>query len=125
MFEIGVISSFEAAHRLHGDFGPATRTHGHTYRIEASVRGSSLRGDGTLLDITLLQSALQAVVDDLHLQDLDEIPGLQGTNTTAETVARYIAERIAPRLRGHNLQTLTVRVWESPHAYAAYETDLS
>ncbi|NCC37436.1 MAG: 6-carboxytetrahydropterin synthase, partial [Chloroflexia bacterium] len=28
MFEIGVSARFEAAHRLVGDFGPATRMHG-------------------------------------------------------------------------------------------------
>ena len=53
MFEVGVVAQFEAAHRLHGDFGPATRTHGHTYRVEIGARGPSLRGDGTLFDITV------------------------------------------------------------------------
>ncbi|HZF58812.1 MAG TPA: 6-carboxytetrahydropterin synthase, partial [Rubrobacter sp.] len=39
MYEIYVAASFEAAHRLVGDFGPATRLHGHTYRLEVVVRG--------------------------------------------------------------------------------------
>ena len=48
MYEIGVTAQFEAAHRLEGDFGPATRMHGHTYRLEAIVTGNNLRADGTL-----------------------------------------------------------------------------
>jgi 6-pyruvoyltetrahydropterin/6-carboxytetrahydropterin synthase len=42
MFEIGVSAQFEAAHRLVGDFGPATRMHGHTCRLEALVREKRL-----------------------------------------------------------------------------------
>ena len=39
MYEVYVAARFEAAHRLVGDFGPATRMHGHTYRMEVIVRG--------------------------------------------------------------------------------------
>ena len=48
MYEVFVAARFEAAHRLVGDFGSATRTHGHTYRMEAIVRGECLRDDETL-----------------------------------------------------------------------------
>ena len=50
MYEVFVAARFEAAHRLVGDFGSATRTHGHTYRMEAIVRGEYLRDDETLCD---------------------------------------------------------------------------
>ena len=42
MYEVYVAARFEAAHRLVGDFGPATRTHGHTYRLEVIMRGQHL-----------------------------------------------------------------------------------
>ena len=58
MYEVYVAAQFEAAHRLVGDFGPATRMHGHTYRLEVIVRGKRLSGDGTLYDIGRLRSAL-------------------------------------------------------------------
>lgn len=124
MFEIGVVGQFEAAHRLRGDFGPATRLHGHTYRIEVSVRGPSLGENGTLCDIGELQAALRDVTDAFHYRDLDEIAGFEGQNTTAETVARYVFDQIAPRFGGQNLLSLEVRVWESPQAYASYASDL-
>ena len=54
MYEIYVAARFEAAHRLVGDFGPATRLHGHTYRLDVVVRGERLREDGTLYDIGAL-----------------------------------------------------------------------
>jgi 6-pyruvoyltetrahydropterin/6-carboxytetrahydropterin synthase len=125
MFEVGVTAQFEAAHRLVGDFGPATRFHGHTYRLEAAVRGPELRPDGTLFDITALQGAVQALVAELHYRDLGDVPGLAGVNTTAENVARFCWGRLAPQLAGLGLVTLAVRLWENPGAYAAFEGALS
>jgi 6-pyruvoyltetrahydropterin/6-carboxytetrahydropterin synthase len=124
MFEAGVIAQFEAAHRLHGDFGPATRLHGHTYHVKVDVRGYSLRNDGTLCDIGLLRRIVQEAVGNLHYRDLDELPGFEGRNTTAEIVALYLFEQIAPHLKGQGLRSLAVHVWESPQAYAGYEGDL-
>ena len=124
MYEIGVIGQFEAAHRLVGDFGPATRLHGHTYKLEVIVRGERLHGNGTLYDIGQLQTIVDAVAGDLHYRNLDEVPGLAGTNTTAEAVAHYCWERVAAQRRGHGLSSLLVRVWESPQVYAARDERL-
>ena len=124
MYEIYVAAQFEAAHRLVGDFGPATRTHGHTYRMEVIVRGERLKDDGTLYDIGLLQPAVEELAASLHYRDLNEVPDLADTNTTAEAVASYLWEKLAPPLAGHGLDSLTVRVWENPQAYAAREDPL-
>ena len=124
MFEVGVVTQFEAAHRLRGDFGPATRLHGHTYRIEVAVRGPNLREDGTLLDITLLQRAAGEAVAGLHYRDLDDVDALKGQNTTAEVLAQHLFGQVVPYLTGHGLSLLVVRVWESPQAYAAIEGEI-
>lgn len=121
MFEIYVAETFEAAHKLTGDFGPATRLHGHTYRMEVVVRGEALKDDGTLYDFGELGRDVGRLASELHYQDLDEVDGLAGKNTTAEVVADFLWERLAPPLRGEGLSTLTVRVWENPNAYAARE----
>lgn len=121
MYEVYVAASFEAAHRLVGDFGPATRTHGHTYRLEVIVRGESLKEDGTLFDIGELREAVDDLAASLHFRDLDEVPGLSGTNTTAENVAKYCWETLAPGLQNRDLTSLTVRIWESQDVYAARE----
>ena len=124
MYEVYVAAQFEAAHRLVGDFGPATRTHGHTYRMEVIVRGASLSDDGTLYDIGELRSAVEDLASSLHYRDLDEVPDLAGVNTTAEEVAGYCWEKLAPPLRGRDLDSLAVRIWESPRVYAAREDRL-
>lgn len=124
MFEVGVVAQFEAAHSLRGDFGPATRRHGHTYRVEVAVRGATLREDGTLCDIGMFQGLLGDVVERLHFRDLDELEPFKERNSTAEGVALYLFEELAPQLRGQGLSSLAVRVWESPQAYASYEAQL-
>lgn len=124
MYEVYVAVGFEAAHRLLGDFGPATRMHGHTYRMEVMVRGQRLAKDGTLYDIGRLKQDVDELVASLDYQDLNEVPGLAGVNTTAEAVADFCWERLAPPLRDRGLDSLAVRIWESPDAYAAREDDL-
>jgi 6-pyruvoyltetrahydropterin/6-carboxytetrahydropterin synthase len=121
MYEVYVAARFEAAHRLIGDFGPATRTHGHTYRMEVILRGENLKEDGTLFDIGELRGAVDGLAASLHYRDLDEVPGLSDANTTAENVASFCWEQLAPGLRGHGLDSLAVCIWESPEVYAARE----
>lgn len=125
MYEVGVVAQFEAAHRLIGNFGPATRLHGHTYRIEVVVRGDRLGDDGVLYDIGRLREAVDALVATLHYRDLAEVPGLAAVNTTAEAVARYCWEALAPSLQGCGLGSLLVRVWESPQVWAGRDDALS
>jgi 6-pyruvoyltetrahydropterin/6-carboxytetrahydropterin synthase len=125
VYEVYVAAQFEAAHRLVGDFGPATRPHGHTYRMEVIVRGERLKDDGTLYDVGRLRKAVEELAASLHYRDLNDVPGLAGVNTTAEAVARYCWDRLALRLRGQGLDSLTVRIWESPQVYAAREDPLA
>jgi 6-pyruvoyltetrahydropterin/6-carboxytetrahydropterin synthase len=125
MYEIYFAARFEAAHRLVGNFGPATRTHGHTYRLEVILRGQQLGDDGTLYDIGELGQAVEGLAGSMHYRDLNEVPGLEGVNTTAEAVASYCWDKLAESLRGRGLDSLTVRIWESPDAYAAREDALA
>lgn len=125
MYEIGVVAQFEAAHRLVGDFGPATRLHGHTYRLEVTLRGEQLRPDGTLYDIGALRAEVDALAASLHYRELESVPALAGLNTTAETVARHCWEALAASLRGSGLASLRVAVWESPQVFAARDDALA
>ena len=124
MYEVYVAAQFEAAHQLSGDFGPATRPHGHTYRMEVIVRGEHLKDDGTLYDVGLLRPAVEDLAASLHYRDLNDVPGLADVNTTAEAVACYCWDGLASPLRGQGLDSLTVRIWESPQVYAAREDSL-
>src|ERR1700730_6549710 len=109
-FEVGVVAHFNARHHLVGDFGPASEPHAHAYRVEVAAVGTRLREDGTLFDITRLQAPLHAALAELEGRDLNDIPELAARNPTAEVVARYLFERIAPALGNDGLDQLQTRV---------------
>jgi len=121
-FEVGVVARFSARHQLVGNFGPASQPHAHDYRVEAvaASAGAALQTDGTLFDISILQTTLRAALETLDGRDLNQLPRLAEPNPTAEVVARHLFEAIAPALRNTGVDMLTVSAWESDAAYAAH-----
>ena len=117
------------AHSLRGAaFGPAQRLHGATYVVEATFRRAELDSDGVVVDIGRAGEELRAVLAELDHRNLDEEPSLAGVNTTTETLARVIADRLAERARAgalgdgaRQLDRLVVTLHESPVASASYE----
>ena len=119
-FEIGITAEFESAHSLNGDFGPATRLHGHTYRVEVRAESRDIDATGTFYDIGRLRTELNAALELLHYRNLNDVAELSGTNTTAETVARYIFKKLARGLQMAGVEGLKVTVWESSTSFASY-----
>src|SRR3954469_6713274 len=117
------------AHSLRGEvFGPAQRTHGATYVVDATFRRATLDPDGIVVDIGRAAEALRAVVGELGYRNLDEESELAGLNTTTEALARLVADRLADRIRAGELGAgaleldgLTVTLRESHVAWASYE----
>ena len=120
MFEIGITDEFEAAHSLNGDFGAATRLHGHTYRVEVRLEAREVDPTGTFYDLGRLRSELRSVLEALHNRNLNDLPELAGTNTTAEVVARHIFRNLSVGVRAAGVESLKVTVWESSSCFASY-----
>jgi 6-pyruvoyltetrahydropterin/6-carboxytetrahydropterin synthase len=99
-FEITKAATFEAAHYL--DQGPAEsryrRLHGHSFRVEATVRGGALDSDGWVADLAELDDALRAITGELDHGLLNERPGLE--TPTLERLCLHFAERLKPRFPG-------------------------
>jgi len=120
------------AHSLRGDvFGPAQRLHGATYVVDATFRRATLDADGVVVDIGRATEALRTVVGELGYRNLDDEVELAGVNTTAEALARIVADRLAERLRegavgdgARELDGLVVTLRESHIAWASYERPL-
>ena len=125
MFSVTVRDHTMVAHSLRGDvFGPAQRLHGATYAVEATFRRAELDADGVVVDIGRAGEELRAVLAELDYRNLDDEPSLAGVNTTTETLARLIADRLAERVRAAGLDSLAVTLHESPVASASYERAL-
>lgn len=101
IFEITKAAGFDAAHNLPGS-GPAgspyTRLHGHSFRVEATVRGEATAPVGWVADLGELDSALKALAGELDHGLLNEKPGLE--SPTLENICLYFSARLKPQFPG-------------------------
>jgi 6-pyruvoyltetrahydropterin/6-carboxytetrahydropterin synthase len=99
IFEITKAAGFDAAHSLpNGPAGPYTRLHGHSFRVEATVRGEAAAPVGWVVDLGELDRALKAIAAELDHGLLNEKPGLE--SPTLENLCLYFAERLRPQFPG-------------------------
>ena len=99
VFEITKAATFDAAHHLPaGPAQPYTRLHGHSFRVEATVRGEAQPPVGWVADLAELDKALRAIAGDLDHGLLNEKPGLE--SPTLERLCLYFAERLKPTFPG-------------------------
>jgi 6-pyruvoyl-tetrahydropterin synthase len=132
VFSVTIRYHMLIAHSLRGEtFGPAKRLHGATYVVDATLRRAELNADGVVVDIARAGEELRAVLAELDYRNLDDEPSLAGLNTTTETLARLIADRLAQRAQAgalgedaRELDGLVVTLHESPVASASYERAL-
>jgi 6-pyruvoyltetrahydropterin/6-carboxytetrahydropterin synthase len=135
MYIVRVEIAFEAAHRLLGYAGKCAQPHGHSYRLEVIAGCAEVDSIGLALDFGDLKGDLKSWVDQqwdhaFLLNDRDEtliaalrsVPECKlylfpGLNPSAEVLARAAYEE-ARRRFGAIISS--VRVWESPTAYAEY-----
>ena len=89
---------FEAAHWLptFPEGHKCRRLHGHSFRIEVVVSGEVPAEQGYLLDFGAIAEIVQPLVERLDHRLLNDIEGLE--NPTAEQLARWLYDRIAPSL---------------------------
>lgn len=147
---------FSAAHFITFNGNICERLHGHNWRVAAEIAGP-LDENQYVFDFIALRDALQAIVNELDHRVLlpTEHPticvseaddGVTATfdtrrwvfpredcillpiaNTTAELIARWIAERISPQIPAADrarLQSLRIEVEENFGQWAIYETPL-
>lgn len=108
---------FEAAHWLPGVAVEhrCHRLHGHSYRVELRLQGGVDPQTGFVVDFFDVEKAFQPLLRLTDHHCLNDIPGLE--NPTAENIAVWIWERMAPSLP----QLCAVRVYETPECWAEYD----
>lgn len=106
---------FEAAHCLPGHRGKCAQLHGHSYRLEVSLRGSlkqepGASDDGMVMDLQDLSEIIHCTVlarlDHRYLNEVME------ERTTAENVAHWIWDALLAGGLPENL-LYRVKLWET------------
>lgn len=116
--------SFDAAHRLEEYEGKCAHLHGHTYRLEVSVRG--IPDDrGIVLDFAdLKQMVNEHIISKYDHQFLNDHFSF---NTTAENLVIFFFEVIDQALQrslhGSKVRLWHVRLWETPSSCAEIDRE--
>lgn len=118
MLSITKIFTFEAAHQLPNHKGKCSRLHGHSYRLEVTVKGEVIKegsSEGMVIDFVDLSAVVEKEVieqwDHQFLNDLvDFIP-----------TAELLATEIFHRLQKAGLSVSKVSLWETAKACATFE----
>jgi len=104
---------FPAAHHLPRYEGACARPHGHNYKLHVTVEGSPDPWSGMVIDFVELKRVVgDAVMARVDHRDLNEIM----ENPTAENLAAWIWEQIAPALKGLR----EVRLYEQDDCFVTY-----
>ena len=100
IFKITKAAAFDAAHRLPGGpaDGPYTRLHGHSFRVEATLRGPATGPVGWVEDLATLDAVLKATAAELDHSLLNDHAGLE--SPTLEALCLFFAGRLRDRFPG-------------------------
>ena len=126
MYTVAVQRELIAQHFLiGGDFGPENLLHSHHYRVEVRLAGRSLDSHGFLVDIDEVAALLAGLIETFRDKTLNHLPDFQGLNPSLEHLCRVLCRRLAEGLHHRNLSTVTVAIWESDVAWAAFTEELT
>lgn len=67
MFEVTVNGTFAGAHNLVGYKGKCEELHGHNWKVEATLEGSTLDKQGMLFDFVILKKYLKKTLEKLTI----------------------------------------------------------
>lgn len=136
--------TFDAAHMLSGHLGLCKNLHGHTYKVEVTVRhlnnGVITNGPsaGMIIDFKDLKERLNADIfsnldhayiynslggeDENKIADLCKSLGMRvydmAMRPTAENMAEYFLAMANTSLQDLSVDVVKVRVYETPTSYA-------
>lgn len=99
-FEITKQATFDAAHHFPNEPEGSVyrRMHGHSFTVEATVRGTTLDGHGWVADLGALDASLKAAAEVLDHGLLNDKPGLE--LPTLEHLCLWFADRLKPQWPG-------------------------
>ena len=111
MYEVKTRLEISAAHRLElGYESKCTNLHGHNWIIDVYLRSDKLNEDGMVMDFTHIKKSVQDKFDHKVINDVVDF------NPTAENLAKYICDTLAP-------YCVRVDVQESTDNIASYIRD--
>jgi 6-pyruvoyltetrahydropterin/6-carboxytetrahydropterin synthase len=83
--------------------------HGHNWAVRAEVSSGELDSMGLVMDFRRLKAMLDDITADFDDRELEAVEYFRQNNPSAEAVAKYIYEKLEPKLPGNvNLEGIRV-----------------
>jgi len=122
LFTVSVETRFWALHQLTSPDGSKESPHGHNWVVTADVCDNNLNSMGLIVDFRRLKAMVDSIVADFNNVRLEKLDYFQRNNPSAENVAKYIYERLEPKLPG-NLTLKNITVVEQPGCSAKFASN--
>ena len=119
MFSIRIETGFKAAHQLTLKDGSKELLHNHVWLVHTDVAAEQLNDIGLVMDFHLLKAMVDASAEKLENISLNEIDYFKKNNPSAENVAKYIFQKLEPKLP-QRVKLYSVRVFEQSGCSAKF-----
>lgn len=104
--------TFDSAHKLDWHEGKCKKLHGHTYRLEITIKGE-VNKKGIIIDFADVKEIVNKnVIKILDHENLNDIM----KNPTAENIVIWIWDKLKCELNLHE-----IKLWETPTSYVTYD----
>ncbi len=124
-FEIVVETDFHARHAIRLPDGTVEAPHEHLWQLSVTVGRTGLDALGLVMDFHALQDIVAQAIGPARNGDFNRIEpfGTDGgqTNPTAEAIARWLAQRVGPRLPA-SVRLVQVSLGEAPGCRARWRS---
>jgi 6-pyruvoyltetrahydropterin/6-carboxytetrahydropterin synthase len=120
MYELNIITTIAAAHRLRGYKGNCEEIHGHNWKVEVYVQAEKLDDIGMVMDFKDIKKKTEQLLKIYDHKYLNEVTPFDKINPSSENLARYIYKELSKKINNKNCKVSNVKVWESDNAAANY-----
>jgi len=119
LFKISIETHFRASHQLALPDGSKEPLHDHDWVVTADVGSEKLDRMGLVMDFGRLKVTVDNIVSEFDNTPLEKIDYFQQHNSSAENVAKYIYEKLEPKLP-QEVKLLSISVVEEPGCSAKF-----
>jgi 6-pyruvoyltetrahydropterin/6-carboxytetrahydropterin synthase len=119
MFTIKVETHFRASHQLTLPDGSKEPLHIHNWVVSAGISSDNLDSMGLVMDFSRLKAMVDTTIAEFDDVQLDNIDYFRRNNSSAENVAKYIFDKLEPKLPA-GVKLRGIKVIEEPGCSAKF-----
>lgn len=120
LYTLKVLNEISSSHVIEGHTGKCARLHGHNWKIEVEVACTRLDRLGMGMDFADFKEHVKVVTEPLDHRHLNDLPGFEQCNPTAENVAAYVYLEVGKRINREDVRVVAVTIWETSRASVRY-----